>query len=168
MVFSTNVLATIAAGMLAFPSVANAQCLAVRTYQQSRPLMDDVISMELWDSGVKVCQQRAAKFFADNEDFYQWDCDDLHVPETSWRVQARENGKQIHVQTLSEVGEVVLDYDMTMENFNEETWCSTMTDNGCKLQDTSFEACSWTADLCFPDRHTCSLCDGRVTCDVPP
>jgi hypothetical protein len=101
MFFSTRTLAAIAAGMITLPSVVYAQCLAIRTYQHSRPLMNDVLTMEFWNEGQKVCQQRASEFFADNEDYYQWDCTDLVVPEYKWRIQSRENGKQVHVQGKS-------------------------------------------------------------------
>ncbi|KFA66600.1 hypothetical protein S40285_08276 [Stachybotrys chlorohalonatus IBT 40285] len=57
------------------------KCVAARTYVHSRILINDVITMELWAAGIKVCQRRAAEFFLDNEDYYQWDCPDLENSE---------------------------------------------------------------------------------------
>ncbi|KAJ4246845.1 hypothetical protein NW762_013397 [Fusarium torreyae] len=167
MLFSAKVFAVIAAGILTFPSVANAQCVAVRTYLHARPLIEDVITMELWHTGQKVCQQRSAKFFSDNEDFYQWDCPDLGTPQIKWRVRARENGKQISISTVTESGEVLRDYTTAMKNFKPSTWCAAWSDNGCRGWDSSYEACSFTPDFCN-NGETCNLCDGKVTCHSPP
>ncbi|RGP81343.1 hypothetical protein FLONG3_487 [Fusarium longipes] len=168
MFFSTRTLTAIAAGVMTLPSIAYAQCLAIRTFQHSRPLMNDVLTMEFWYEGKKVCHQRAAEFFADNEDYYQWDCDDLVVPEYKWRIQARENGKQVHAQEINGAGEVTIDYEMTLQNTETWTMCGVWGEPDCELEDTYFESCSWTSDLCLEGVQTCSLCDGKATCDVPP
>ncbi|KAF6513291.1 hypothetical protein HZS61_006616 [Fusarium oxysporum f. sp. conglutinans] len=97
---STKTLAAIAVISATFARVTEAQCVAARTYLHNRPFIDDVITMELWHSGRKVCSERASAFFADNEDFYQWDCPDLDEPRVSWRVKTWENGQQLEISTM--------------------------------------------------------------------
>ncbi|KAH7217008.1 uncharacterized protein BKA55DRAFT_697713 [Fusarium redolens] len=89
--------------------------------------------MELWHSGRKVCSERASAFFADNEDFYQWDCPDLDEPRVSWRVQTRENGQQLSISTV--IGDEVLKvYEVKNEDTDYTDCCGAWADNGCKAK----------------------------------
>lgn len=75
------------------------KCVAVRTYIHGRPFMNDVITMELWAAGRKICSERAGEFFMDNLDYYEWDCPDPENSEIIWNVGSRENGKQITIKS---------------------------------------------------------------------
>ncbi|KAJ0140041.1 hypothetical protein HZ326_17049 [Fusarium oxysporum f. sp. albedinis] len=163
---STKTLAAIAVISATFARVTEAQCVAARTYLHNRPFIDDVITMELWHSGRKVCSERASAFFADNEDFYQWDCPDLDEPRVSWRVKTWENGQQLEISTM--IGEQELKaYDVENKDTDYNDWCDAWTENGCKAKASSYESCHWISSVCT-NGETCNLCDGRAVCDTPP
>lgn len=111
---STKALAAIAVISATFARITEAQCVAARTYLHNRPFIDDVITMELWHSGRKVCSERASAFFADNEDFYQWDCPDLDEPRVSWRVKTWENGQQLEISSK-------LPYPICWKGFHQQS-----------------------------------------------
>ncbi|WJG37355.1 uncharacterized protein FOBCDRAFT_246175 [Fusarium oxysporum Fo47] len=154
---STKSLAAIAVISATFARVTEAQCVAARTYLHNRPFIDDVITMELWHSGRKVCSERASAFFADNEDFYQWDCPDLDEPRVSWRVKTWENGQQLEISTM--IGEQELKaYDIENKDTDYNDWCDAWTDNGCKARASSYESCHWISSVCTNDMTYCTLC----------
>ncbi|EWZ83182.1 hypothetical protein FOWG_13109 [Fusarium oxysporum f. sp. lycopersici MN25] len=147
---STKSLAAIAVISATFARVTEAQCVAARTYLHNRPFIDD----------------RASAFFADNEDFYQWDCPDLDEPRVSWRVKTWENGQQLEISTM--IGEQELKaYDVENKDTDYNDWCDAWTDNGCKARASSYESCHWISSVCT-NGETCNLCDGRAVCDTPP
>lgn len=77
----------------------NPKCIAVRTLIHGRPFINDVITMELWAAGQKICQDRAGAFFIDDEDFYRFECPDLLNKEIIWRVEARTNGQKVSIKS---------------------------------------------------------------------
>ncbi|KAH7210514.1 hypothetical protein BKA60DRAFT_544206 [Fusarium oxysporum] len=157
---STKTLAAIAVISATFARVTEAQCVAARTYLHNRPFIDDVITMELWHSGRKVCSERASAF--------------------SPIMKTSTNGIALILMSLESAGESRLGrmgsslkspelkaYDVENKDTDYNDWCDAWTDNGCKARASSYESCHWISSVCT-NGETCNLCDGRAVCDTPP